>query len=381
MQGRPPTLLTSVLATLGIAALLLALLEGGSRVVGRFRTGVWPVTRAEEGARFARTVASAYRPHPYLVIAGRPGARIGLAGHEIGFNSLGLRGPEVEVPKPPGRFRIVCEGGSSTFDLRAADDRSTWPARLQALLKPLDADVVNAGAQGWTTLESLVSLAVRDVDLAPDLVVVFAGINDLQPASHVPFTPDYSLGHADVLPRVTGVSADPLPWTARSVFIEALLRRLGPRGNGADRLAPAWAWRGGPRKDAIPDEAVRVFERNLRSTIALAGANGSRTLLVAQTVRMRAGFEAYDREYLESWAPGLTAGGYVSSLRRLNEAARRLGEGNGVSFLDPFASDDFTDADFGDPMHFSASGSDRFARMVAAAVRGLVPPSHAEGGR
>jgi lysophospholipase L1-like esterase len=52
-----------------------------------------------------------------------------------------------------------------------------------------------------------------------------------------------------------------------------------------------------------------------------------------------------------------------------------------VSFLDPFASDDFTDADFGDPMHFSDSGSDRFARMVAAAVRGLVPPSHAEGGR
>ena len=85
------------------------------------------------------------------------------------FNARGQRVTnvrDVEVPKPEGTYRVVCEGGSTTFDLLAPDDAATWPARLGAFLKPR-ADVVNAGFPGWTSLESLVSLETRDLDLSP----------------------------------------------------------------------------------------------------------------------------------------------------------------------------------------------------------------------
>lgn len=364
------SLATNVLVSLGIAVLLFLALEGGCRAALRAKTGVWPETRAVAYTKFVEKIGRAYRPHPFLVVAGRPDATLEAAGKVVHFNTLGERATNVRdlpVPKPPGVFRIVCEGGSTTFDLLAPDDASTWPARLGALLAPR-VDVANAGFPGWTSLESLVSLEIRDVDLAPDLVVVFSGVNDLQPAGHVPFYPDYSVGHADILPRVTGVVPVPVRLVSRSVFLEFLLGRLRPAGAPApaEGFAPAYAWTGGPRHDDIPETAVAVFERNLRSTLAVARAHGARTLLVAQAARVRVGHEDADRKFLESWAPGLTANGYLTALGRLNAAARRLGDEGDALFFDPFAGAAFADSLFDDPFHFSPEGSDRFARALAA---------------
>ena len=363
------TLASNLFVPLGIALLLLLALEGGCRAALRVRTGSWPETRAESYARFVERIGRAYRRHPYLVVAGRPDATLEAAGKVVHFHARGQRATNVRdlvVPKPAGVSRIVCEGGSTTFDLLAPDDASTWPARLGALLAPR-ADVANAGFPGWTSLESLVSLEIRDVDLAPDVVIVFAGVNDLQPAGHVPFTADYTSGHAEILPRVVGVAPVPVRLVSRSVFLEFLLGRLAPRGApAAEGYAAAWNWTGGPRRDDVPSEAIAAFERNLRSTAAVARAHGARTVLVAQTARVRAGHEDSDRAFLESWAPGLTAGGYLAGLARMNAAARRLGEEGVASFLDPFAGSAFPDSSFDDPFHFSPEGSERFARSLAA---------------
>ncbi len=359
----------NVLVPLGIAALLFLLLEGGCRAALRARTGTWPETRVEAYTRFVEKIARAYRPHPFLVVAGRPNATLEAAGKVVHFNALGERATNVRdlaVPKPVGVSRVVCEGGSTTFDLLAPDDASTWPARLGTLLAPR-ADVANAGFPGWTSLESLVSLEIRDVDLAPDVVIVFAGVNDLQPAGHLPFTSDYTAGHAEILPRVLGVVPVPVRLVSRSVLLEFLLGRLAPHGAPAvEGYAAAWSWTGGSRRDDVPAEAVATFERNLRSTAGVARAHGARTVFVAQTARVRAGHEVSDRAFLESWAPGLTSGGYLAGLGRLNAVARRLGEEGVATWIDPFADGAFPDSSFDDPFHFSPEGSGRFARALAA---------------
>jgi lysophospholipase L1-like esterase len=362
-------LAANVLLPAGIAVALLLLLEGGCRVGLRLRTGEWPVTEQERGTRQVRAIGAAYHVHPFLSVAGRPGAVLRLPGHVATFNSRGTRGPEVEMPKPKGRFRVVCEGGSTTFDLLAADDAATWPARLARLLGP-GADVVNGGFPGWTSVQNLVALELRDVDLSPDLVVVFCGINDTQPAGHVPFFRDYSVGHGEILPRILGAVPPPLPLVSRLVFVEWLRDRIGrrPRRVDGSGYAPAWSWRGGARRDAMPEDAVDVFRRNVRSMAGVSAAFGSPVLFVAQTARIREGQVEADREYLESWTPGLTWKGYLDAVRRYNVAARELGDEGVVSFLDPFASGDFTDADFSDPIHFSVEGSERFAGLVAAEV-------------
>lgn len=367
-------LASNLFVPLALAAALFLLLEGGCRIALRLRTGAWPVTQVAAYTKFVEKIGRAYRPHPLLIVAGRPNAVLEAAGHVVHFNARGQRATnvrDVPVPKPEGTYRVVCEGGSTTFDLLAPDDAGTWPARLGTLLRPR-ADVVNGGFPGWTSLESLVSLETRDLDLTPDLVVVFSGVNDLQPAGYVPFSPDYTAGHAEILPRVTGVAPVPVSLVSRLVFVEWLRGRLRARNpqEGREGYTPSYEWKGGPKRDDIPAEAVAVYERNLRSTIAVAAAHGARTLLVAQSAHVRAGHETADRKWLEGWTPGLTASGYLAGLARYNAAAKKLGDEGLALFLDPFLAGSFTDAHFLDPVHFSPAGSELFAKTLAAYVDG-----------
>ncbi|MEO8586900.1 MAG: SGNH/GDSL hydrolase family protein [Acidobacteriota bacterium] len=362
-------LAANVVVPLALALGLFLVLEGGCRAAGRVTSGAWPATRAEERAAFSRHVRGALARHPYLVVAGRPGGSLDLAGISVRMNARGYRGSDVPMPKPAGRYRIVCTGGSTTFDVRAADDAHTWPALFGARLAAKDVDVVNAGISGWTTVESLISLALRDLDLAPDLVVVYAGINDAQPAGFSPFARDYARGHAEILASTVGVDPPPFSLFSRSLLVQALGDAL--RGRRRGDAVHEVAWKGtAARSSDVPDEAVAVFERNLRSTIAVARSGGARTLLVAQSVRLRRGREAADREYYESWTPGLTFAGAEQALRRFNAVSRGLADGHDVFFLDPFASGTFVDADFADPVHFAAAGADRFAGVLAAFITG-----------
>ena len=52
-----------------------------------------------------------FSPHHYLAYYPSPGYAKGENRH----NSLGYRGEEFAVPKPPSVYRIVCLGGSTTY--------------------------------------------------------------------------------------------------------------------------------------------------------------------------------------------------------------------------------------------------------------------------
>jgi hypothetical protein len=79
---------------------------------------------------------------------------------------------------------VLCLGGSSTYGFGPSSDLTTWPARLEHYLREAypgrTFEVINAGAQGYSTHESLINLALRGVDLSPDLVVVYHSINDVR---------------------------------------------------------------------------------------------------------------------------------------------------------------------------------------------------------
>jgi len=117
----------------------------------------------------------------------QPGARLDLeAGGErysISINSHGFRDREFSLRKPPGTFRVVCVGGSTTVQGRT--DAETWPALVQQRLDPLPdgrrLEVLNLGINGATSdfwLESP-DRSDRLYAFEPDLVVQYSFVNDV----------------------------------------------------------------------------------------------------------------------------------------------------------------------------------------------------------
>lgn len=98
-------------------------------------------------------------------------------------NALGLRGPEISVQKPPGRLRIVVLGGSAAWGLGCTADARTVPGRLEAILREQhpgrDIEVINAGQFAYVSGQELTYYHRVIAPLAPDLVLLFDGYNDV----------------------------------------------------------------------------------------------------------------------------------------------------------------------------------------------------------
>ena len=356
-------LLLRTLIILAITLGLMAGAEGGVRLYLRLRTGAWPETAASSVRRQQAEVLRLYRLHPFLNTAPRAGRRVRAFGKEAAFNALGYRSPERPRQRPPGALRVLCAGGSTTFDLLAASDGRTWPWRLEEKLRRRrpGLEVWNAGFPGWTSLESLISLAMRDVDLGPGLVVLFEGDNDLQPGGCEPFDRQYEHCHAELVRRALGFELPPLTWRSRSVLVERLRSALG-------RPTDPWAAAdpGLPRHERLAPGALAAFASNVRSQIGIARVHGARVALVTQAIRIRSLQRAGDLEYLAQWLPGLLPAAAPGELERLNGALRSFAADDGVQLVDAAARLRWQDEDFADPLHFSERGSERFADFLAA---------------
>ncbi len=118
--------------------------------------------------------------HRYLGYYLTPNYRNGQNRH----NSLGYRGEDFLAKKAQGEYRIVCLGGSTTYSSGVEDYRNAYPALLEQELTRRSfgqVKVINAGVPGWSSWESLVNFEFRVLDLQPDMIVVYHGINDVHP--------------------------------------------------------------------------------------------------------------------------------------------------------------------------------------------------------
>ena len=95
------------------------------------------------------------------------------------INSLGFKGPEIEVPKPESTFRILTIGDSCTFN--PARDSDSYPRHMERKLRELaDTDhrieIVNGALPGYNI--ERVNLRIDELLAAePDLVTIYIGWN------------------------------------------------------------------------------------------------------------------------------------------------------------------------------------------------------------
>ena len=110
--------------------------------------------------------------NPYLLWEYAPGLREE-GGHSVAINSLGMRGPELAVPKPADTRRVLSTGDSSVYGFGVAD-RAVFLQVAADLLQegggPVEA--VHAAIPGYSTYQSRNLLEMRGLALEPDVVVL-----------------------------------------------------------------------------------------------------------------------------------------------------------------------------------------------------------------
>ncbi len=127
---------------------------------------------------------------PQIVYRVDPEVRYVLSPNQKGWvddgfvttNSRGFRGGEVEIPKPPGRLRIVALGDSVAFGwgVNDADTFCQQLARQFLARRPdLDVDVVNLAVPGYATRQEVALLERNLAALQPDVVLLGFYENDL----------------------------------------------------------------------------------------------------------------------------------------------------------------------------------------------------------
>ncbi len=196
--------------------------------------------------------------------------RPGYTSPNVNTNSMGLRSPEVAIPKPPRTIRVLLLGDSFTFGLRALD-KDLFARRIEERFRerfaPTAVEVVNAGVLSYCPLLEYLQYRQQLNILEPDLVVLNFDMSDVQ--DHLAYSRD----------AVVSADGDPLfvtePSLRRQVpsampkllMFEWIGRRIqGLRGRVQSTLEGVafvrdqdrylWALDGGPEMDAEAKSAM-----------------------------------------------------------------------------------------------------------------------------
>jgi len=106
---------------------------------------------------------------------------------EVRTNSLGFRGPEIAVPKPPDSYRIVVLGDETIFAPEIAEENH-FVEQLSQLLQErsrMQVEVINAGVPGACPLTEYLLLKQKLLALQPDLVLLHFDWSDVADDRHL----------------------------------------------------------------------------------------------------------------------------------------------------------------------------------------------------
>ena len=329
---------------------LLALGEGALRIRAWTKYGT-----AATGVRDAMLV----RDETAGLWVPRPGYEAKGTNIHIKINSLGFRGSEFSRAKPPGTFRIVCLGASTTFGAESSSDDGTWPRRLEQLLQSTHPDrrieVINAAVGGYVSDDNLKNLRHRVLALDPDLVIYYEANNEI-----VRDTSELAIreGLVDSEGRrqpawSSALSRISLTFDLAYKNLAILLRSR----EGGHRLNSV------PR--TLPDRFIGVLDE-MRQLLA---ARGVRFVLSTFIVKYRRDqdrdTQIANADVAFYYMPWMSIDGLLDAMDVYNEAIIDYGRRAGVPVVDDRAVVPPTARHFVDCMHMTDEGGRIMARRFA----------------
>ncbi len=290
-------------------------------------------------------------------------------------NNLGFRGDELARPKPADELRIFTVGGS-TMECIVLDD-SGDPSRLlqdtlDARFTARDVRVYNAGKSGDRSYDHLAMVSQRIAHLEPDVLIIFAGLNDLMAGL---FGVDYlhletrQLGRNDLLKLLAGESQ----LYRRLHGVARRFRRRSAREiqetiafetNYAEKAALQNSF---PPIETPPRVDLDSYATNLRSILAVGRAAGARVVFMTQATTWNSQVDpaASVWHWMRLRQDGIYREDLMdAALKSYNDVMRDLAATEQVELVDLAATMPKSLEFFYDDVHFNDAG----ARTAAAAL-------------
>jgi lysophospholipase L1-like esterase len=255
-------------------------------------------------------------------------------------------GERVTPHKAEGEVRILCLGGSTTLPAPDSEGYS-YVHGLRDLLSDrfpgADIRVLNAGGHSFSSAHSVVNLALRGLEVEPDIVTVYHNINDLS----VNYFGDLAV--SDYANKyLTPYYLSYLHRSGVLSMFERASRLWRVIVNRVQILQFSYEHYD-PTRDFHP--GAPFFERNLRSIVSIARAHGADVVLGTQaahsSLRDGEGFVAY------------------------NAIIRRVAAETGTSLAE-IARTVVDDAHFVDDVHNTSAGAGAVAQQWVEPVSDLV---------
>lgn len=358
---------------LGVAfGVLLA--EGALRLYGELatRTGRQLAARDPFAAIYEPYGNYGYRPKPGKVEKFMNGTR-------SPFNALGYRGPLVNLDKPPGTLRIILLGGSTAAGYAVEDDQTIDAYMRSLLAERLPAacvEVVSLAVSAYDSYQDFERFRLDGVRLAPDLVIIHSGINDVRHAGIPDLTapPDRRTlvwESALVKPREE-LKTGPGFWTMLKHY--SYLARLP--GYVSDLRRQRRSLTAIRATEPYP-AAVDYFETNVENTIKLADQIGAAVILSTPPSALGLRNKPSDPVEKSYWIrdAGTTEAYRERLALRMQDIVKRdSAAGRRIRYV----SHHLMQSDFQDDAHLTASGNASVARNLAEATATLIAAAGAK---
>jgi len=327
--------------------------------------------------RWTRTyIRQAHEPH----MRQRFAAEHGLPGMEgvtqWTTNNLGFRGAELVSPKPANEFRVFLIGGSTTECL-ILDDKDSLDAVIQRAVQErvtsgTQVRVYNAGVSGDRSDDHVAVLTQRIVHLEPDLVVVFAGINDLLASIH-----GHDYLHFPTPARPSWELFATQSQLGRLLYYVAALRRPVIESAHDAPLVTSYRFgaerqRAAPVASKPPSFDPRPYANNLRTLVGVAHGHGIALLFVTQQTTWASRVDPTAKDW--HWLLRVDDVRYEedamdAALERMNDVMREIANSGHVALYDLARQMPKSTAFFYDDVHFNANG----ARVAGTEIARLIP--------
>lgn len=322
---------------------------------------------AEGAVRWRQTLkyGSAATIEEFYAIDPKSGLRVPIANYSdgrISVNSIGFRGPEIAVAKPPGTVRLAFLGASTTWCAEVSGNDRVWPhlvtTALSRAFPGARIDYVNGGVPGYSMEFILKGLQLRVAPLQPDVIVVYEVSNNLS-------------GELRELAAKRGIipsaRVQELTWPSRYSLlwnlVEKNLRVLAAQRAAEDNRR---------RLEVDPATLGEEYRNELSQLLRAAQQHAGLVALATFSIQPRR--EQSPEQQLRAsasalfYTPFATPRLLIESYERYNQIVREVAKETGALLIEGERDIPGDAVHFADTIHFTDAGSKAMAERISSAL-------------